>query len=163
PDRRQEAQRPADGPPAAVIGAPRRGGRRTTRSPPLTWVVAGRPRIGPERAAHCGHVTSSLSSTVRAPVMGILWPIFFRTVIVGIIGLGARAVMPGKQAMGLGMTIILGVVGAIVGGFIGGLFGGDGITGIMDNPWSLGTILLAVIGAVIVMAIYGLATRGGAR
>lgn len=94
--------------------------------------------------------------------MGILWAIISWIIIGGIIGLLARAIMPGKQAMGLGMTIILGVVGAIVGGFVGGLFGGQGISGIMDNPWSLGTILLAVIGAIIVMAIYGFATKGRA-
>lgn len=91
--------------------------------------------------------------------MGLLWLIISWIIIGGIIGLLARAVMPGKQAMGLGLTIVLGVIGAIVGGFIGGLFGGDGIGGIMDNPWSIGTILLAVIGAIIVMAVYGLVTK----
>ena len=55
-----------------------------------------------------------------------------------------------------------GVIGAIVGGLIGGLFGGDGISGIMSNPWSIGTILLAVIGAIVVMVIYGLATKNRA-
>ena len=49
-----------------------------------------------------------------------------------------------------------------VGGFIGGLFGGDGVSGIMNNPWSLGTILLGIVGAIIVMAIYGFATKGRA-
>ena len=75
--------------------------------------------------------------------MGLIGLIISWIIIGGIIGLLARAVMPGKQAMGLGMTIVLGVVGAIVGGFIGSLFGGDGISGIMSNPWSIGTILLA--------------------
>ena len=83
-------------------------------------------------------------------------------IIGAIIGLLARAVMPGKQGMGLGMTIVLGVIGAVVGGFIGSLFGGDGISGIMNNPWSIGTILLAVIGAIVVMVIYGLATKNRA-
>lgn len=88
--------------------------------------------------------------------MGLLWLIISWLIIGAIIGLLARAIMPGKQAMGLGMTIILGVIGAIVGGFIGGLFGGDGISGIMSNPWSFGTILLAIVGAIIVMVVYGL-------
>lgn len=94
--------------------------------------------------------------------MGLIGLIISWIIIGGIIGLLARAVMPGKQAMGLGMTIVLGVVGAIVGGFIGSLFGGDGISGIMSNPWSIGTILLAIVGAIVVMAIYGLATRNRA-
>lgn len=91
--------------------------------------------------------------------MGLLWAIISWIIIGGLIGLIARAAMPGKQGMGFMMTVILGVVGAIVGGFIGGLLGGDGVSGIMNNPWSLGTILLAVIGALIVMVIYGFLAR----
>ncbi|MGP5007141.1 GlsB/YeaQ/YmgE family stress response membrane protein [Brachybacterium tyrofermentans] len=94
--------------------------------------------------------------------MGLLWAIISWIIIGGIIGLIARAVMPGKQAMGLGLTIVLGVIGAIVGGFIGGLLGGNGVSGILDNPWSIGTILLAVVGALIVMFIYGLVTKNRA-
>lgn len=94
--------------------------------------------------------------------MGLIGLIISWLIIGAIIGLLARAVMPGKQAMGLGMTIVLGVIGAVVGGFIGGLFGGDGISGIMSNPWSIGTILLAVVGAIVVMVIYGLATKNRA-
>ena len=94
--------------------------------------------------------------------MGLIGLIISWIIIGGIIGLIARALMPGKQAMGLGLTIVLGVIGAIVGGFIGGLLGGDGVSGIMNNPWSLWTILLSVIGALIVMFIYGLATKNRA-
>ena len=94
--------------------------------------------------------------------MGFIGLIISWLIIGAIIGLLARAVMPGKQAMGLGMTIILGIVGALVGGFIGGLLGGDGVGGIMSNPWSIGTILRAVIGAIIVMVVYGLATKNRA-
>ncbi|MFJ6042180.1 MULTISPECIES: GlsB/YeaQ/YmgE family stress response membrane protein [Brachybacterium] len=94
--------------------------------------------------------------------MGLIGLIISWLIIGAIIGLLARAVMPGKQGMGLGLTIVLGVIGAIVGGFIGSLFGGDGISGIMNNPWSIGTILLAVIGAIVVMVIYGLATKNRA-
>lgn len=94
--------------------------------------------------------------------MGLLWAIISWIIIGAIIGLIARALMPGKQAMGLGMTIILGVIGAIVGGFIGGLLGGEGVSGILSNPWSIWTILLAVIGALIVMFVYGLLTKNRA-
>jgi len=94
--------------------------------------------------------------------MGFIGLLISWLIIGAIIGLLARAVMPGKQAMGLGMTIILGVIGAIVGGFIGGILGGDGVSGIMSNPWSIGTILLAVLGAIIVMVVYGLVTKNRA-
>lgn len=94
--------------------------------------------------------------------MGLIGLIVSWLIIGAIIGLLARALMPGKQAMGLGMTIVLGVIGAVVGGLIGGLLGGDGVSGIMNNPWSLWTILLAVIGALIVMFVYGLATKNRA-
>lgn len=91
--------------------------------------------------------------------MGLIGLIISWIIIGAIIGLIARAIMPGKQSMGLGTTIVLGVIGAIVGGLIGGLLGGSGVSGIMENPWSIWTILLAVIGALIVMFVYGLATK----
>lgn len=91
--------------------------------------------------------------------MGLLWALISWIIIGALIGLIARAIMPGKQSMGLGMTIILGVVGAIVGGFIGGLLGGGGAGALLDNPWSLWTILLSVIGALIVMVVYGFLTK----
>ena len=91
--------------------------------------------------------------------MGLIGLIISWIIIGAIIGLLARAVMPGKQGMSLGLTIVLGVLGAIVGGFIGALFGGGGVSAIMSNPWSIGTILLSVVGAIIVMVIYGLATK----
>lgn len=91
--------------------------------------------------------------------MGLLWAIISWIIIGAIIGALARLIMPGDQNMSLVATIVLGVIGAIVGGFIGGLFGGNGIAGVMDNPWSIGTILLSVVGALIVMAIYAFATK----
>ena len=44
-------------------------------------------------------------------------------IIVGfIVGLIARAVMPGVQHLGFIMTTLLGIGGSIIGGLIGGLF-----------------------------------------
>lgn len=95
--------------------------------------------------------------------MGLIWAIISWIIIGGLIGLLARAIMPGNQSMTMGRTIILGVVGAIVGGFIGGLFGDKGISGVMNDPWSVWTIVLSVIGAIIVMAIYGAVTKNSRR
>ena len=88
--------------------------------------------------------------------MGLIGLIISWIIIGAVIGLLARAIMPGKQSMGLGLTIVLGVVGAFVGGLIGGLLGGKGVSEVMNDPWSLWTVLLAVIGALVVMVVYGL-------
>jgi uncharacterized membrane protein YeaQ/YmgE (transglycosylase-associated protein family) len=51
-------------------------------------------------------------------MLNIIWYI-----IVGfIIGLIARAIMPGAQHLGIIMTTLLGIAGSIVGGFIARLF-----------------------------------------
>ena len=54
-----------------------------------------------------------------------------------------------KSGSGLLMDIVLGIVGAIVGGFIAAELVGAGVTGF--NIWSL---VVAVIGAVIVLWVY---------
>jgi uncharacterized membrane protein YeaQ/YmgE (transglycosylase-associated protein family) len=51
--------------------------------------------------------------------MGLLW-----TVIIGfLVGLIARAVMPGRQIMGIIMTALLGIGGALLAGYAGQLLG----------------------------------------
>ena len=82
--------------------------------------------------------------------MGILtWIIF--GLIAGAI---AKFIMPGNQAMGWLMTIILGIVGAFVGGWVGTLLG----LGTVDS-FSIGSMALAVVGALIVLWLYGIATK----
>jgi len=75
--------------------------------------------------------------------MGILgWIVF--GVIVGAV---AKLVMPGKDPGGFIVTILLGIVGAVAGGWIGrglGLYG----------PGEPAGFLMAVLGAVVVLAIY---------
>ena len=44
-------------------------------------------------------------------------------------------------------NIILGIVGAVVGGFLYGLITGDGF----DPGWSIGSFIVAVIGALVVV------------
>ena len=72
--------------------------------------------------------------------------------ILGLVaGFVGRALMPGKQHIGLLMTIVLGLIGAAVGWaiFTWGL--GIGDTDVFD----LGGLLSAVIGVLIVLGIYG--------
>jgi uncharacterized membrane protein YeaQ/YmgE (transglycosylase-associated protein family) len=62
--------------------------------------------------------------------------------------------MPGSGPGGFIITIILGMAGASVGGFIFRLLGGTGATGF--NIWS---ILVATLGAIILLFLYGLIAR----
>jgi uncharacterized membrane protein YeaQ/YmgE (transglycosylase-associated protein family) len=79
--------------------------------------------------------------------MGIL-----ALIVVGLIaGLLAKLVMPGDDPGGLILTTLIGIAGAFVGGFVVGILGGGGVTGF--NIWS---ILVATLGAVILLAIYRL-------
>jgi uncharacterized membrane protein YeaQ/YmgE (transglycosylase-associated protein family) len=77
-------------------------------------------------------------------------------IVIGLIaGALAKWVMPGPDPGGIIITILIGIVGAFVGGFIvQTLFGGPGITRI-----SLGSILIATLGAIILLTIYRLITR----
>lgn len=69
--------------------------------------------------------------------------------VVGLIAgfIGSKIV--NKSGEGLVMDIVLGIVGAVVGGFIFNFFGHSGVTGI-----NLYSILVAVIGAVVVLFAY---------
>ena len=53
--------------------------------------------------------------------MSLLTLLIIWAIAGGIIGIIARALMPGPNPMGMGMTIILGIAGAVIGGFIGRL------------------------------------------
>ncbi|WP_314216238.1 GlsB/YeaQ/YmgE family stress response membrane protein [Pseudarthrobacter equi] len=85
---------------------------------------------------------------------------FIAFLILGLIaGAIAKAILPGRQGGGWIITMVLGVVGAFLGGWIGGaLFGGG-----LQEFFSLQTWLLAILGSLIVLAIYGMVTKRGAR
>ena len=73
-------------------------------------------------------------------------------IIFGLIaGAIARAVVPGDDPMGLGGTMLLGIVGSFIGGFLGYvLFGADFEEGAIQPSGLIG----AVIGAVLALLIY---------
>jgi uncharacterized membrane protein YeaQ/YmgE (transglycosylase-associated protein family) len=70
-------------------------------------------------------------------------------IILGLIAGFIASKLVNKQGEGLFLDIILGIVGAVVGGFIFRTFGASGVTGL--NLYSL---LVAVIGAVLFLAVY---------
>jgi len=80
--------------------------------------------------------------------MAIIW-----VILVGfIVGLIARAVMPGEQKIGLVLTTVLGIVGSVVAGYLGQAIGlyqagqGAGFIG-------------SIVGALILLFGYGLLTK----
>lgn len=74
--------------------------------------------------------------------MWIIW-----AVIIGLIaGALARAVVPGDDSMGIGATLVLGLVGSLVGGFLGWLiFHKDGDNGAFQLSGLIGSFIGAII------------------
>lgn len=82
--------------------------------------------------------------------MGILSWILFGLIA----GALAKWIMPGEDPGGCIMTIAIGIVGAVIGGWIATMFGMGGIDG-----FNIGSMFVAVLGAVLLLAIYRLVTR----
>jgi len=75
---------------------------------------------------------------------------FLSWILLGLIaGALAKFIMPGKDPGGCLVTTIIGVVGAVVAGFLGTMLGIGKI-----ESFDLGGILLATIGAIIVLVIF---------
>ena len=91
----------------------------------------------------------------------MLWFILTLIVIGAIAGFIARAIVPGKDPMGVVGTIVLGIVGSFIGGFLGYLIvGKDPGEGALQPSGIIGSI----IGAVIALLIYrAVNRRGGVR
>ena len=88
--------------------------------------------------------------------MGILgW------IVLGLIaGAIAKLIMPGDDPGGIIVTMLLGIIGAVIGGFLGSRIFGIGL----QTFWNLQTWIVAIIGSLILLAIYRLiAGRRAAR
>ena len=75
-------------------------------------------------------------------------------IVVGLIaGYIARAVVPGPDPMGVGGTLLLGIVGSFIGGFLGWLlFGKDASDGALQASGIIGSI----VGAIVALLVYRL-------
>ena len=82
--------------------------------------------------------------------MGLLAFIVFGLII----GLIARAIMPGKQSMGLIATTLIGIAGSFVGGLIGSLFTGGPMFELRTSG-----IIGSLAGALLVMFLMGMSSR----
>ena len=81
----------------------------------------------------------------------LLWIVF--GLVVGVV---AKFVMPGRDPGGMIVTIVLGIVGALLGGWIGRALG-------VYQPGQPAGFIMAVIGAIVVLAVYRLAFSGHTR
>ncbi len=80
--------------------------------------------------------------------MSLIW-----TIVIGfVVGLVARMIKPGKDALGWIMTIVLGVGGSLLSTWAGQMLG-------WYQPGQAAGFIGAVVGAVILLVIYGLIKR----
>ncbi len=87
--------------------------------------------------------------------MGIVW-----FIIIGFLaGLIARALMPGRQHMGIIATTLLGIAGSFIGGFIGsGVSSGGRVWAVRPEG-----LILSVIGAFVLLLIVQFVTHRRSR
>ncbi|MFZ4483368.1 MAG: GlsB/YeaQ/YmgE family stress response membrane protein [Chthoniobacterales bacterium] len=79
--------------------------------------------------------------------MGILsW------IILGLVaGALAKFILPGRQPGGFIGTILIGIAGAVAGGYLGHFFGWRQVT-----SFDLGGIVIATIGAIVLLLLWGI-------
>jgi uncharacterized membrane protein YeaQ/YmgE (transglycosylase-associated protein family) len=87
----------------------------------------------------------------------ILWLLFG-----ALVGWLASIVMRTDAQQGALMNIVVGIVGAFLGGFVFNLLGMGGGS-INNSNFSLGGLLVAFVGAVILLAVVNLVRRGSVR
>ncbi|UYP18032.1 GlsB/YeaQ/YmgE family stress response membrane protein [Rhodococcus sp. Z13] len=80
------------------------------------------------------------------------------TIIFGaVIGILARLVIPGKQAMGMIITVVIGIIGALIGYWIWGMIASEGNEDTSGIDWI--RWIISIVVAVILTLIYTSATR----
>ena len=87
----------------------------------------------------------------------ILW-----LVIGGVVGWLASIVMRTDAQQGALLNIVVGIVGAFIGGFLASALGFGG-SSINNNDFSLSGLVVAFIGAVVLLGIVNLVRRGSVR
>ena len=82
--------------------------------------------------------------------MGIISWIVFGFVI----GLIARAIVPGKQNMGFIMTAVLGIAGSLIGGLIASAISGNSVGG-FHGAGFIGSLIGAIVLLVVAGGVFG--------
>ena len=80
-------------------------------------------------------------------------------IVLGLIaGAIAKAIYPGHQGGGIFATMGLGILGALVGGYLGSMFFGTS-GGAAYGALTIPSIAFAVLGALVLLFLWGLLTR----
>ena len=75
---------------------------------------------------------------------------FLWWLIVGLVAGGlARLIMPGKDAMSLGATIVLGIAGSVLGGLVSWA-----IWGVSEQGFQPAGLILSLLGAVVLLFVW---------
>ena len=83
--------------------------------------------------------------------MGIISWIFLGLIA----GALAKFLVPGKDPGGFFVTILIGIVGAILGGFLGSFIGLGRV-----ESFDIGGLIIATLGAIILLVLYRLFRKG---
>lgn len=74
---------------------------------------------------------------------------FLAWIVLGLLSGFIASKLVNKRGEGFFLDIILGIVGAVIGGYLWNAFGGEGVSGV-----NLHSILVAVVGAVLLLVVY---------
>ena len=81
--------------------------------------------------------------------------------VIGLVaGFIARAVVPGKDALSVPGTILLGIIGSFIGGFLGYVLTHHDAS---DGAFQASGIIGSILGAVVALLVYRAATGRGRR
>ena len=75
-----------------------------------------------------------------------------------VVGFLARAILPGRQSMGLIMTAVLGMVGSLLGGFVGSMISNNEVTRVHSAG-----LIGSLVGAVVLLWLFSMVTGRRAR
>ena len=76
-----------------------------------------------------------------------LWGLF--------VGVIARLLLPGRQRLGIVLTLVLGIVGSLVGGFVAT----EALDIADSDDFDFGSFIIAVLASVVLLAIYERVSR----
>lgn len=94
--------------------------------------------VGASHVVHAGH----MGTIIAYIVIGLLG------------GAIAKAILPGRQGGGWVATMLLGILGSFVGGLVGSLIF-EGKLDLTGPTFSIGGLITSVVGAIIVLVVYG--------